>query len=109
MNRHPALSIRKPEATSINRVLAFNREEVQHFYSNGETLISKLKLPRTRIYNVEETGITTVQSPSRITGPKAIKQISALTSWERGRDVTVSCSCSAAGHCIPPMFVFPAN
>jgi hypothetical protein len=31
VKRHPALSVRKPETTSINRVLAFNTEEVQHF------------------------------------------------------------------------------
>jgi hypothetical protein len=80
VKRHPALSLRKPETTSIDRVLAFNGEEVQHFYSNEETVISKFKLPPTRIYNVDETGITAVQSPSRITGPKGIKQIGALTS-----------------------------
>jgi hypothetical protein len=37
-------------------------------------------------------------------GPKVIKQIGALTSWERGKNVTVCCSFSAAG---PLMFVFP--
>jgi hypothetical protein len=88
-------------------VLAFNRGGVQHFYSNAETVISKLKLPPTRIYNVDETEITTVQSPSRITGPKGIKQIGALTGWGRGKNISVCCSFSAASHCIPPMVVFP--
>jgi hypothetical protein len=107
LKRQPALRLRKPEATSVNRVLAFNREEAQHFYSNVETVISKFKLPPTRIYNVDETGTTTVQSPSRITGPTGMKQIGTLTSWERRKNVTVCCSFSAADHYILPMLVFP--
>jgi hypothetical protein len=33
MKIHPALCLRKPEATSFNRVLAFNTEDDQHLYS----------------------------------------------------------------------------
>jgi hypothetical protein len=54
-----------------------------------------------------ETGITTVQSPSQIIGPKGIKHIGAMTNWEREKNVTVCCSFTAAGHYIPPMFVSP--
>jgi hypothetical protein len=98
--RHPALSLRKPEATSVNRVLAFNKEEVQRFCCNVETVNSKFKSPPTRIYNVDETGIITVQTPSRIIRSKAIKQIGALIGWEQGRNITVCCSFSEAGHYI---------
>lgn len=30
--RHPDLSIREPEATSINRILGFNKAEVDQFF-----------------------------------------------------------------------------
>jgi hypothetical protein len=59
------------------------------------------------IYTVDETGITTVQSPSRITDPKRVKQIAALTRWERRKKVTACCSFSAEDHYIPPIFVLP--
>lgn len=107
LKRHPALRLRKPEATSINRVLAFNKEEVQHFYSNIELLLSNHFFSPTRIYNVDETGVSTVQTPAKILAPKGMKQVGALTSWERGKNITVCCAFSAAGHYIPPMFIFP--
>lgn len=60
-----------------------------------------------KIFNFDETNISTVQKPGRILCPKGTKQVGAATSWERGRNVTVCCAVSAAGTYIPPMFIYP--
>lgn len=107
LRRNPTVSLRSPEATSINRIQAFNESEVKLFFDNLETLMEKYHFATNRIYNVDETGISTVQKPSKILGLKGQKQIGAATSWERGKTVTVTCAFNAAGGFIPPMFIFP--
>ena len=107
LRRNPELSLRKPEPTSISRITAFNEEEVKQFFSNLETVMGKFKFEGARIYNMDETGISTVQKPGRIIGPKGQKQVGAVTSWERGKNITVCCAMSASGTFIPPMFIFP--
>lgn len=101
------ISVRKPEATSINRITAFNKTEVSLFYSNLETLMTKYKFTPKNIYNCDETGISTVQDPGKILAPKGEKRVGSITSWERGKNITVLCTMSAAGSYIPPMFIFP--
>ena len=59
------------------------------------------------IYNIDETGATTVHRPDRIVASKGTKQVGALTSAERGTLVTVAVVVSASGTLVPPMFVFP--
>jgi hypothetical protein len=68
MKKHSVFRLRKSEATNVNRILAFNKEEVQNFYSKVEATILEFKFSPNIIYNVDETGITTVQilSESRV-------------------------------------------
>lgn len=105
--RNNRISLRKPEATSINRVTGFNKEAVDEYFKNLTEVMLKKPLSPERIYNVDETGITNVQKPQKILGPKGQKQVGAITSLERGRTVTVVCCMSASGHYIAPLFIFP--
>lgn len=101
------ISVRKPEATSVNRITAFNKEEVQLFYRLLGDLMDKYKFTPNNIYNCDETGISTVQDPGKILAPKGMKRVGSITSWERGKNITLLCAMSAAGGFVPPMFIFP--
>lgn len=101
------ISVRKPEATSINRVTAFNKTEVQQFYKLLEELMEKYKFIPKNIYNCDETGISTVQDPGKVLAAKGQKRVGSITSWERGKNITLLCTMSAAGGYVPPMFIFP--
>lgn len=107
LQRHPRLSLRKPESTSLGRISGFNAESVGHFYKNLDAILTKYNFAPNRIFNVDETGITTVQSQSKIVGPKGVKQLGKAVSWERGRNITMCCAVSASGIYIPPMFIYP--
>ena len=62
----------------------------------------------TRIFNVHETGLTTVQGkPSKIIALRGKKQVGVITSAERGQLCTIEICMSAAGQFVPPMIVFP--
>lgn len=106
MRRHPELSLRQAEATSITRAKGFNRESVHEFYDKLETLVDTYWFDATNIFNVDESGITTVQKPGRVFGKIGKRQIGSLTSGERGFTTTVVCSMTAGGNYVPPMIIF---
>ena len=64
MNRHN-LSLRVPEATSAARATAFNKTNVSFYFDNLYSLMEKHKFNPGQIYNMDETGCTTVQSPKK--------------------------------------------
>jgi len=77
------------------------------FYNNLNSVCERYKFEATDIWNVDETGCTTVQKPPKVIAETGIKQVGALTSSERGQLVTVCCAVSAVGQAIPLLFVFP--
>ena len=58
------------------------------------------------MFNIDETGVTTVQRPTKVVAQKGIKQVGAIVSQERGQLVTVAVAVNAVGNCIPPYSYF---
>lgn len=100
------LSVRKAEGTSLNRATAFNKNEVTVFFKLLEEMMEKFKFLPRNIYNVDETGISSVQDPGKIVTQKGQKRVGSITSGERGKTVTAVCAVSATGVYLPPMFIY---
>ena len=56
-----------------------------------------------RIFNLDETGVTTVQKVTKLVATKGIKQLGQITSREHVELMTVS----SFGQTLSPAFVFP--
>lgn len=107
MKRNASLSIRSPEATSLSRATSFNRTNVHSFFEKYREVLQRYNISPSRIWNVDETGVTTVQKPKKVVAQRGSKQVGAVTSAERGTLVTIAAAANAIGNFIPCMFIFP--
>ncbi|XP_072389756.1 uncharacterized protein [Diabrotica undecimpunctata] len=97
LKRHPTLSMRTPQGMSCARVNSFTPENVSKFFDLYEPEYLKLTNPAQRIFNVDETGLTIVQHKhSKVISMKGKKQVSSLTSAERGKLITAITCMNAA-------------
>lgn len=108
LKRHPELCMRKPTETSFARKEGFNKSAVYSFFNLLEATFSEHNYPPDKIYNVDETGLTIVQSKvPKVIGRKGKRQIRVISSAERGSLTTIICSMNAVGTFILPLIIFP--
>ncbi|GFN97118.1 tigger transposable element-derived protein 6-like protein [Plakobranchus ocellatus] len=102
-----SLCIRTPEPTSIARATAFNKTNVGPFFDKLKQLYEELSVTPERIYNVDETALSTSQKPQKVVAESRVKQVAQLVSRERGETITMLGIINAIGNSLPPCFVFP--
>lgn len=105
--RNKDISLRIPEPTSFARAVGVNKPQVSKFFKNLGQIYDNEKFTADKVFNMDETGMSTVQRPQKVLAEKGKRNVGALTSAERGRHVTAVCSMSASGQHVPPMFIFP--
>lgn len=106
--RNPNLSLRKPESTSLARAQSFNKPYFDKFSEILKEVQDKHFYPPHRVFNVDETGLTTVQSKNtKVFSLKGKRQVGGITSAERGLLSTFAVCMSAGGTYIPPFVIFP--
>lgn len=68
--------------------------------------MDRYKFDAKGIYNIDETGVTTIQIPVSVIAQKGTRQVGALTSVERGTLVIVALAINAIGNSVSPIFIF---
>lgn len=108
MKRHPELALRTPEQTSMNRVKAFCKPNVDKFFENYGRMVDLHLFDAQSIYNMDESDFSTVPSKiGKVIALKGARRVGKLEAGERGTMVTMALTVSASGNSIPPFFIFP--
>uniref|UniRef100_H2Y7T0 HTH CENPB-type domain-containing protein n=1 Tax=Ciona savignyi TaxID=51511 RepID=H2Y7T0_CIOSA len=98
--RQGSISLRSPESTSLARAMAFNQHNVSELFVKLKELYTRNNVPAQRVWNLDETGVNTVQNGGKVLCKTGSKQV-------RGVNVTMCCCINALGHCLPPAYIFP--
>ncbi|KAK3700047.1 hypothetical protein RRG08_052503 [Elysia crispata] len=107
--RHPDLSERTPLALGKERALVTPSglaawfQEMKHYL---DTISPQLLDSPDRLYNADETGFSLCPKSKKVIAEKGSKHVYNLSSNTKNSVTVVAC-CSATGHYIPPLIVFP--
>ncbi|XP_030745251.1 uncharacterized protein LOC115890301 [Sitophilus oryzae] len=101
------ISLRTAEATSVARLMSFNKPAVQKFFDILREVLEKYKFSPDRIYNADESGLSSVPCKlPKVLSPVGTRRVAKAVSAERGKNTTVVCAVNAVGNYVPPYFIF---
>ncbi|XP_065639643.1 uncharacterized protein LOC136072367 [Hydra vulgaris] len=88
------------------RATGFCKEKFVLFFIKLTELVDNHNITADLLYNVDETGISTVHKPRKVLALKGKHQVGGITSGERGVNTTAICCMNAVGSFVPPMLIF---
>ena len=106
LTRHSNVSLRNPEAISINRVYGLNNVSVDKYFENLAKVLDTYNLESQQIFNLDESGLSCVHKPNKVLAQKGKRAMSSTTSGERGVTTTIVACCNAVGNYVSPMMIF---
>ncbi|XP_076049622.1 uncharacterized protein LOC143030355 [Oratosquilla oratoria] len=106
MDRHPNLVLKAPEGMSIARIVAFNKVNVETFFRAYTLAMEKYEFTPDRIYNLDESSLSTVMEPVKVACAR-VQPVASQVTQERGDTMTFVGIINAVGQSIPPVFIIP--
>lgn len=90
------LYVRISEPTSLSGSTSVNPTSVGgEVFKNRKRFSNKIWVSST--WNIDKTGLTTVDKPPKVLPATGVKEVENLTSAERGTSLTACCASSAGG------------
>lgn len=85
MKRHYDLVLRSPELTSLHRIKAFCKENVELFFTNLDSVLGEITFQPSAIWNMDETRFSTVPTKiGKVLAEKGSKRVGQIASQKRG-------------------------
>lgn len=89
MHCNSQLSLTKPGNTSVHQIKVVNKKNAIEFFEKYSEVRVKNGITSDRIFNFDETGVSTVIESPIVVVPRGMKQISQATSAERGSQISL--------------------
>ena len=107
LSRWPELKVTKPSSLTELRAKCANEKSITSYFNELGRIMNKYDLINKphNIYNIDEKGINTEYRPPNVVAGHNCKAQAIMA--ERSKTITVIGGGNAAGHQIPPFFVFP--
>ena len=89
LKRHSNVSLRKPEAISLNRVYGLNEVSVDKYFENLAKVLDTYNLEPQQIFNLDESELSCVHKPNKVLAQEGKRVVSSTTNVERGVTTTI--------------------
>ncbi|XP_071037117.1 uncharacterized protein [Parasteatoda tepidariorum] len=99
-------SLRKPGPTGTSRATSFRTDNVSKFHENLELTLQRKNFSGSKIFNLGESGLTTVHVPPKVIAGKRVKQELQMTPGMLGKLITIISALNAIGNSVPPFLIF---